>query len=132
MVPLVRRPVARAAVCWYPLTEPGALADDDPAATFPSQWLGAQLSTIPEITAAASLPARAHAAAPPFLLVHGTHDTMAPYDQSVRLHAALTAAGASAELVAIDAADHFFGGSDDATVRAIFMRTIEFARRRTV
>jgi acetyl esterase/lipase len=38
-------------VCWYPLTDPGAIADDDPAADFPRDWLGATLSTIPAVTA---------------------------------------------------------------------------------
>jgi acetyl esterase/lipase len=124
-------PPVQGAICWYPLTDPGALADDDPAAEFPTQWLGAPLSTIPEVTAAASLPRRAHTGAPPFLIVHGTDDTMAPYEQGVRLHAALTATGVAAELDTIEGAEHFFGGRDDETVRGIFARSIEFARRCT-
>jgi acetyl esterase/lipase len=117
--------------CWYPLTDPGALADDDPAAEFPSQWLGAPLSTIPDVCEQASLPLRAHAAAPPFLIQHGTDDTMAPHGQGERLHAALVAAGSTSTLDTIDGAEHFFGGRDDDTVRAIFARTMAFARRVT-
>ncbi len=115
-------------VCWYPLTDPGAIADDDPAADFPSQWLGAPLSTVPELTAAASLPARAHAGAPPFLIQHGTADTMAPFDQGVRLHEALTAAGATSTLESVADAEHFFGGRDDADIVAVFDRALAFAR----
>lgn len=115
-------------ICWYPLTDPGAIADDDPAADFPRHWLGATLSTIPEVTAAASLPNQVHDGAPPFLVQHGTDDTMAPFDQGRRLHAALVAAGVPATLDVVDGAEHFFGGSDDATVTALFERAMAFAR----
>jgi acetyl esterase/lipase len=115
-------------ICWYPLTDPGAIDDDDPAADFPAAWLGAPLSTIPETCADAALPARAHADAPPFLIQHGTADTMAPYDQGRRLHEALVDAGASSTLDAVEDAEHFFGGSDDETVVALFERAMTFAR----
>ena len=116
-------------ICWYPLTDPGALADDDPAADFPSQWLGAALSTVPALTADAALPTRAHAGAPPFLIQHGTADTMAPFDQGRRLHEALIAAGATSHLETVDGGEHFFGGLDDAAVVALFDRAVAFATR---
>lgn len=115
-------------VCWYPLTDPGAIADDDPAADFPSAWLGAPLSTIPEVCADASLPARARPDAPPFLIQHGTADTMAPFDQGRRLHDALVGAGATSTLEPFEGAEHFFGGCDDTTVVALFDRAMQFAR----
>lgn len=121
-------PRTRGVVCWYPLTDFGALADDDPAADFPAQWLGAPISTIPDVAAAASLPARAHADAPPFLFQHGTDDTMAPHDQSVRLHRALTAAGAASTLESIEGTEHFFGGRDDTEIQAVLERSLAFAR----
>jgi acetyl esterase/lipase len=115
-------------VCWYPLTDPGAIADDDPAADFPRDWLGATLSTIPAVTAAASLPAQAHRGAPPFLIQHGTHDTMAPVDQGRRLHTALVAAGAASTFEPVEGAEHFFGGCDDVAVNGLFARAMAFAR----
>jgi acetyl esterase/lipase len=118
-------------VCWYPLTDFSALADDDPAADYPSHWLGGPLSSVPDLVEQSCLPRLAHADAPPLLLQHGTADTMAPFDQSVRLHDALAACGAPVELDVIDGAEHFFGGADDATVRAVFERAIGFARRVT-
>jgi acetyl esterase/lipase len=99
----------------------------DPAADFPAQWLGATLSTIPDLTAAASLPRRATPEAPPFLIQHGTADTMAPFDQGVRLHDALIAAGATSTLESVEGAEHFFGGRDDAEIMAILDRAIAFA-----
>jgi acetyl esterase/lipase len=50
---------------------------------------------------------------PPFLLVHGTADWLVPYAQSEQLHAALTAAGAPAELVPVEGAGHIWLGHDD-------------------
>lgn len=115
-------------VCWYPLTDPGAIADDDPAAEFPAAWLGAPLSTIPEVCAAASLPARARAGVPPFLIQHGTADTMAPFAQGRRLHDALVAAGAASILEPFEGVEHFFVGCEEATVIALFDRAMAFTR----
>jgi alpha-L-fucosidase 2 len=43
---------------------------------------------------------------PPFLLVHGTADTLVPYDQSVRMLERLKAAGVPAELLAVERGGH--------------------------
>jgi acetyl esterase/lipase len=51
--------------------------------------------------------------APPFLLIHGTADTVVPYAQSEVLAQALTEKGVPARLVPIDGADHIFNGHDD-------------------
>jgi acetyl esterase/lipase len=52
-------------------------------------------------------------AAPPFLLIHGTADTVVPYVQSEVLTQALADVGVSAQLVPIEGADHIFNGHDD-------------------
>jgi alpha-L-fucosidase 2 len=44
--------------------------------------------------------------APPFLLVHGTADSLVPYQQSVDMCASLQAAGADCELFRVDGAGH--------------------------
>lgn len=124
-------PPVQGIACWYPLTDFSVFLDDESAAEFPSQWLGAPLSTVPESVERARLPRLARADAPPVLLQHGTADTMAPYGQSVLLHDALAAAGAPVELETVDGAEHFFGGADDATVRALFAHLVAFARRCT-
>ncbi len=61
---------------------------------------------------------------PPFLLLHGTDDSVVPYSQSEELLAALTAAGASAELVPVTGADHIFAGYGD--IDALVDRTVRF------
>jgi acetyl esterase/lipase len=116
-------------VCWYPLTDFSALADDDPASAFPSKWLGAPLSSVPDLVEQARVPRLARPDAPPVLLQHGTADWMAPFDQSVRLRDALESVGAPVTLESYEGAGHFFEGCDDAQVRDIFTRTMEFARR---
>ena len=114
-------------VAWYPLTDFSALADDDPASDFPSKWLGAPLSTVPDLVEQARLPKLARADAPPVLLQHGTADTMAPFEQSVRMHDALVAAGARVKFDRFEGAEHFFVGCDEEQVRAIFARAMQFA-----
>ena len=79
------------------------------------------------MTARAALPARAHPAAPPFLIEHGTADTAAPFDQGRRLHAALVAAGAHSTLVPHAGAEHFFDGLADAAIVEVFDRAMRFA-----
>ena len=60
----------------------------------------------PDAARAASPRHRAHAGAPPHLLVHGDRDTMIPHEQSRILHEALSAAGASSILMLISGAGH--------------------------
>jgi acetyl esterase/lipase len=52
-------------------------------------------------------------AAPPFLLVHGTEDTIVRYLHSEVLARALTEAGVPVQLVPVEGADHIFNGHDD-------------------
>jgi dipeptidyl aminopeptidase/acylaminoacyl peptidase len=47
-----------------------------------------------------------HRNAPPFLIVHGTHDETVPFDQGERLHQALTAAGATTTFIPIEGGHH--------------------------
>jgi acetyl esterase/lipase len=113
-------------ICWYPLTDFSAFADDDVAGIFPSQFIGGPFSALPAVVEQARIPRLARSDAPPVLLQHGTSDTMAPFDQSLRLSDALRAVGANVELEAVQGAEHFFGGSND--VEGIFARAMAFAR----
>lgn len=55
------------------------------------------------------------AAAPPFLLIHGTADRVVPYSQSEVLTEALERAGADVTLRPVEDADHIFLGAGDVT-----------------
>jgi acetyl esterase/lipase len=63
--------------------------------------------------AAASPISYVTSAAPPFLLVHGTADTVVRYLHSEVLAQALTEAGVPVRLVPVEGADHIFNGHDD-------------------
>ena len=67
------------------------------------------------------------AAAPPFLLVHGTADWLVPYGQSEQLAVALKGAGVPVDLVPVEGAEHIFIGSDD--VDGVVRLSVEYLAR---
>jgi acetyl esterase/lipase len=62
--------------------------------------------------------------APPFLLIHGTSDTVVPYEQSEALAQALTEAEVPVRLVPIEGADHIFRGHDD--IDGVVRHSVEY------
>lgn len=73
-----------------------------------SRLVGAAIQTVHDRVREASPITYVSAAAPPFLIMHGTADDMVPVRQSVRLYDALAAAGAEVELRLIDGLPHMF------------------------
>ncbi|MFD3456303.1 alpha/beta hydrolase fold domain-containing protein [Streptomyces sp. NPDC058691] len=113
-----------AVVDWYGITDVGELlpdkhGPDDPFVTF----LGGDPADRPRLAAAASPVSYARSPAPPFLLVHGTHDTLVPFEQSERLAGLLRAAGNTAEVVAVPDAEHIFLNAD---VAPLVARSVTF------
>lgn len=78
----------------------------------------------PRLARSASPALHAGSDSPPFLIFHGLDDTMVPIDQSKRLHAALSTAGASSRLMTFDHLPHSDEALDrvevQAAVRAFF------------
>jgi acetyl esterase/lipase len=123
-------PPVAGVVCWYPVTDLPALEQDEDATdSFEAHLLGGPIAHHHDLARAASPVTHVHGDAPPFLLQHGEHDTWVPHDQSVRLADALRAAGGSVELETVPGADHFFAGSTEAEVEAIFQRAMDFLLR---
>jgi acetyl esterase/lipase len=125
-----------AVVAWYAPSDVAAVATDtgaDPAdaTTREAQLLGAAPSSVPDLAAQASPITHVTPSAPPFLLLHGAADRLVPCVQSERLHAALAAAGAEAELQTYDGADHMWLGDPDAAADAV-EHTIAFLRRHLI
>lgn len=73
---------------------------------------------------AASPVRQVHAAAPPFLLMHGTADEHVPYAESESLAAALHAVGVRADLVPVEGAGHVMAGVSD--VGALVDQVLDF------
>ncbi|MEU2060905.1 alpha/beta hydrolase [Streptomyces sp. NPDC013455] len=125
-------PPPAAAVIWYApsdLTTPrGPFTPEDPAGP-EALLLGAAPAAVPEAARAASPVARAHAGAPPFLLVHGDRDTMVDHSHSHALAEALRDAGAPVELWTVGGADHGWHRLSDAGVEDVFSRSLSFAVR---
>jgi acetyl esterase/lipase len=80
----------------------------DPASSPESLWMGAAIQTVPETVAQAN-PITYVATAeklPAFSIAHGDADCNVPYQQSVILDEALTAAGANPQLTILPGAAH--------------------------
>jgi len=100
----------------------GMRMQDDPNSP-ESMLVGGPIQSVPEAARAASPVTYVTAAAPPFLIQHGTHDRLVPLAQSRTLHKALLAAGVSSTLKVIEGADHCFWGAPG---EGIVERDIEF------
>jgi acetyl esterase/lipase len=109
-------------VAWYPPTD--LLTLDGPRET---ELLGVAPKDDPDLARRASPLSFVRADAPPILLMHGDADDLVPADQSIRLAAALRAAGAPVELDLVPGARHMWVGAQD--VGAIVERSVEFLRR---
>jgi acetyl esterase/lipase len=68
--------------------------------------------------------AHVRAGAPPFLLLHGTADSVVPYEQSETLAEALRGVGADVQLEPVPGAGHGFDGHAD--LDAVIHRTVQY------
>ena len=117
-----------AVAAWYAPSDIAALDIDnglepgDPT-TREALLLGAAPADVPELAAQASPITHVSPAAPPMLMLHGRADRLVPCVQSERLHAALSLAGADAQLHLYDGADHMWLGTPDAAADALDPRS---------
>jgi acetyl esterase/lipase len=113
-----------AVVDWYGIADLRPLLPAEPAPDNPfSTVLRGDPADLPERAAAASPVSYATAPAPPFLLIHGTCDTLIPFEQSERLAELLRAGGNHVELVPVPGADHIFLNAD---IEPIVSRSVTF------
>ncbi|MFE9680650.1 alpha/beta hydrolase fold domain-containing protein [Streptomyces sp. NPDC006285] len=126
-------PPVTGCVTWYAPTDLTALAKDptDPR-SFEALMVGGAPADVPDRARDASPVHHVTADAPPFLVLHGSADSLVPSDQGVRLAAALRAAGAHVGLHLIDGADHLWYGLTDAGVERCFTLSLEFTRELAV
>jgi arylsulfatase A-like enzyme/pimeloyl-ACP methyl ester carboxylesterase len=81
--------------------------DDDLAKSNGARLLGGIVRDLPERAKEASALHQVSKGDAPFLIIHGSKDTMVPLDQSQRLNAALQAAGVYSHLHIIEGAGHY-------------------------
>lgn len=118
-----------AVVDWYGVSDPDALPRPLSAVV-----ASTELADLPQdlllngadgATHDAAAPVRqVRSGCPPFLLLHGTADRLVPFAQSEALLAALQEAGARAELIPVEGADHIFLGHPD--IDALVSRSVDF------
>jgi acetyl esterase/lipase len=102
----------QAVVNWYGAADLEFGDTDDPG-TSPAIVLGGPVSGRRDFARWASPMHRVHPGAPPFLNVHGTADSIVPFEQSERLTRALREQGVRCELLAVPDAEHCFAGYAD-------------------
>ncbi|UGY92177.1 alpha/beta hydrolase [Streptomyces gobiensis] len=114
----------QAVVDWYGVSELSsllshALPPPPSGMEYPNPFtalLGGTADQQPELARAASPVTYAGTATPPpFLLIHGTSDSLVPYSQSEVLAEALERVGGEVTLQPVDGADHIFLGVPDVT-----------------
>ncbi|WP_406445349.1 alpha/beta hydrolase [Streptomyces sp. NBC_00631] len=108
-------------------SRPDAVTVPDAADSREAQLIGAPVPEAPRLAAEASPVTYVCAAAPPFLLAHGTADRFVPSAQSEQLANALRACGGEVTLRLIDSADHLWAGLPDP--RTVFDEALDFAQR---
>ena len=106
-------PVA-AIVNWYGVTDIAAITETTPEGV---EWIG-DPDEVESISEAYSPLALASAGTPPVITLHGTNDTVVPFDQAVALHERLDALGVRNTLVPLEGGNHT--GFTDAQHAAAF------------
>lgn len=94
-----------AIINWFGISDVGDLIQGPNRRNYAVMWMGSQPDA-PSIAKRVSPLAHVRPGLPPVLSIHGDADPVVPYEQSVRLHQALTAAGVPNELVTIRGGGH--------------------------
>jgi acetyl esterase/lipase len=94
-----------AIINWYGISDVTDLLAGPNRKNYAAMWMGSQTDPL-AIAKRVSPLTYVRAGLPPILSIHGDADPVVPYDQSARLHQALTAAGVPNELVTIKGGAH--------------------------
>jgi acetyl esterase/lipase len=113
-------PRVAAAINWFGITDVADVIDGPHKANLAVTWLGS-LPDKEAIAKRVSPLTYVRKDLPPILTIHGDKDPLVPYDHAVRLHDALTKAGAPNKLLTIEGGGH---GGFTPEQRAMIFRTI--------
>jgi acetyl esterase/lipase len=94
-----------AIINWFGISDVADLIQGSNLRNYAVMWMGSQPDAL-TIAKRVSPLTYIRAGLPPIMSIHGDADPVVPYQQSVRLHKALTAAGVPNELVTIKGGGH--------------------------
>ena len=114
-----------AIINWFGISDVADLIQGPNLKNYAVAWMGSQTNQL-EIAKRVSPLTYVRAGLPPIISIHGDADPVVPYEQSARLHKALTAAGVSNELVTIKGGGH--GQFNDAELEDAYGKIRDFLR----
>ncbi|HTR25383.1 MAG TPA: alpha/beta hydrolase [Terriglobales bacterium] len=112
-----------AIINWYGISDVADLIQGSNRRNYAAMWMGSQPDAL-AIAKRVSPLTYVRAGLPPIMSIHGDQDPVVPYEHSVRLHRALTAAGVPNELVTIRGGKH--GEFSDAELEEANMKIRAF------
>ncbi len=99
------RPKVAAVINWFGITDVSDMLQGPNTRAYAVSWLGS-LPNREDLANRLSPLSYVRSGLPPILTIHGDADTIVPYSHAVRLHAALTKAGAKNQLLTIPGGGH--------------------------
>ncbi len=118
-----------AIINWYGITDVAELIDGPNAKHYAMEWFGS-MGHREELARQLSPISYVRAGLPPILTIHGDQDDIAPYNQAVKLHAALDKAGSPNQLVTLRGRKH--GGFNRQDLVDSFVVIREFLRKHNI
>jgi len=118
-----------AIVNWFGITDVAELIEGPNAKHYAMEWFGS-MSNRADLARQVSPINYVRDGLPPIITIHEDGDEIVPYDQAVRLHAALSKSGVPNELVTIHGANH--GGFSREALVSSFAKVREFLRKNKV
>jgi len=122
----VPEPKVAAIVNWFGISDVTDLLDGPNARNYVREWFGS-MSNAEQLAKQVSPINYVRAGLPPIITIHGENDDVAPYNHSVRLHAALDKAGVPNQLVTIRGRKH--GGFNRDEMASSYTAIREFLRK---
>ncbi|HEU4873117.1 MAG TPA: alpha/beta hydrolase, partial [Pyrinomonadaceae bacterium] len=122
----VPEPKVAAIVNWFGISDVADLLDGPNAKNYAREWFGS-MSNAEQLAKQVSPINYVRAGVPPIITIHGENDDVAPYNHSVRLHAALDKVGVPNQLVTIRGRKH--GGFNRDEMVSSYTAIREFLRK---
>ena len=115
-----------AIVNWFGISDVNDLIQGPNLKNYAMMWMGSQTDAA-AIAKRVSPLTYVRPGLPPIFSVHGDKDDVVPYEQSVRLHKALTAAGVPNQLVTVHGGGH--GQFTDAQLEDAYSKLYDFLKQ---